>query len=62
MVFLAVDEDGSEWMYEDLPERNSGRWYIPEKSYGVCLRIPTGSIEKLIGVSIFWKDEPFRLS
>lgn len=57
MLWLAVDEDGTEWIYEYKPERLASEWNFGG-SYNI---IPKGSIQKLIGRSLTWNDEPVEL-
>lgn len=64
MAWLAVDKDGTEYIYSDKPERFKGVW---ETSYyeagdpmqGMVL-LPKGSIKKLIGRDLTWEDEPVK--
>ena len=58
MAFVAVDDDGSEWIYKHKPFRydNQGVW-----SSVPSVRLPSGSIRKLIGRELTWKDEPVEL-
>ncbi len=62
MAYLCVDENGSEWIFRYHPcrDRKEGWW---EKSSEVndCVRLPHGSIAKLIGRELTWEDEPYLL-
>ena len=61
--WLAVDEAGSEWRYERKPYRDSdwcsGSWIAKGTSHSE--KLPTGSIEELIGREMTWDDEPYEL-
>jgi hypothetical protein len=57
MAWLAVDEDGEEYIYETLPERDGDLW----NGKGIHFLLPKGSIQKLIGKQLTWDDEPFEL-
>lgn len=58
MAWVAVDMDNIEYIYEDKPFRtDAGCWY----SYFGLVRIPNGSIKKLIGRDLAWNDEPVEL-
>ena len=59
MVWVAVDNDGTEWLFEDIPHR------MNEDQFGCRgyeIEIPSGSIEKLIGRKLTWSDEPIELT
>lgn len=61
MALLVVDgRDNSEWIYEYKPERASigDFWY---DCGGNCVELPKGSIKKLIGRELNWRDEPVEL-
>lgn len=59
MAWVAVDKDNTEYIYEDEPDRTeAGCWW----SYlGGVVRIPNGSIKKLIGRELSWKDNCVEL-
>lgn len=57
MAWLAVDKNGSEFIYDEFPKRDEEVWdtkfsYIP---------LPQGSIKKLIGRDLIWEDEPVEI-
>ena len=63
MSWVAVDKNGTEAVYTNKPERflydqNVGAWY---DFYGKDVRLPSGSIEKLIGRKLTWENEPVEL-
>lgn len=58
MAWVAVDKDGSEWMYDKKPyrARDEDVWVVDENvSSRPILR---GLIEELIGYKLTWEDEP----
>lgn len=76
MAWLAVDYDGFEHIFDEKPHRIpfdgedsflTGVWKACDdvidnsmvEIYGIDL--PRGSIEKLIGRKLTWKDEPVEL-
>lgn len=62
MVWLAVDKDGAEYICDNRPYRREimGEW-IPRYDVDYMIRLPFGTIEKLIGHSLTWEDEPVEL-
>ena len=67
MAWLAVDNNGTEKISDGKPLRGWGSqweyeeevWVESEQGFiSVIIEIPVGSIEKLIGRKITWKDEP----
>ena len=64
MAWVAVDKNGTEAVFSGKPERYSYDnigciWY---DFYGKDVRLPSGSIEKLIGRKLTWEDEPVELT
>lgn len=60
MAWLAVDKNETEWIYKRIPTRSVKTdecWYSTEQN----IKIPSGSIEKLTGKQLTWKDEPIEL-
>lgn len=57
MAWLAVDKDGSEWITTDKPYRFDDVWYEDYEQ----VKLSKGSIQKLIGRSLTWEDEPVEL-
>ena len=63
MAWLAVNDNGDEFIYETEPYRTK-RQVSKEKvwrSYLGEIKLPNGSIEKLIGKKLTWDDEPFEI-
>ena len=54
MAWVAVDFDGAERVYRVQPFRRKTRF----KTNSECVELPKGSIEKLIGKELSWKDAP----
>lgn len=67
MAWVAVDQDGSEVIYESCPNRYKGRngkcdgYFGADYEGAEFFDIPQGSIEKLIGRKLTWEDEPVEL-
>lgn len=60
MAWLVVDgRDNTEWIFEYKPERcaEKGFWW----DYRESVKLPKGSIKKLIGRDITWEDAPVEL-
>jgi len=57
MAWLAVDESEAEYIYSSIPLR------IDDYFLGIdnSIRLPSGSIEKLIGRKLSWEDEPVEI-
>jgi hypothetical protein len=67
MAWLAVDENGNEYIYSSKPSRDySQSWnccwafeaWEDEES---LVQLPKGTIKKLIGRELAWNDEPIEL-
>ena len=62
MVWLLVDKDGCELVTNDKPKGDIEWWLHDCYIYHISLiELPKGSIKKLIGKELTWKDEPFEL-
>ena len=59
MAYVATDKDGSEWVFKYKPDRDerSPIWFN-EYDY---VKLPKGSIAKLICRELTWDDEPVEL-
>lgn len=66
MAYVAVDNEGNEAVYQYLPTRTSlGYWSCTSPYYSEgfdCVYLPKGSINKLIGHSLTWENEPVKLN
>ena len=62
--WVAVDEDGREYLYNRMPERKNcfGKdlWTTHQNSIKVML-LPNGTIESIIGHQMTWADEPVEV-
>lgn len=60
MIWVAVNKDGSEYVYLEEPERwkEVNRWITPGVRSG---RLPKGTIKKLIGKELSWRNNPVAL-
>ena len=62
MAWLAVDKDlnNSEYIYSVEPINDGGFWFLPvdehNNTIGDSVELPKGSIKKLIGYELTWKD------
>ena len=63
MVWVAVDENGFEYIFDVLnrPYRYQGRWKV-KYTHETYIPLPKGSIKKLIGRELTWDDEPVEIS
>lgn len=59
MAWLAVDEDGSEYIYDEEPSRYNEFWDPALMTFYTGL--PKGTIEKIIGKKLTWDDEPVEI-
>ena len=64
MAFLAVDPDGQELIFRYKPYRRDDRYwsssYYASRNH-FAIGLPPGSIAKLIGRELSWKDEAVEL-
>jgi hypothetical protein len=59
MAWLAVDKDGNEWIFENIPEKTDWCWCCYRgHSY---VKLSKGSIKKLTGKTLTWDDEPIEI-
>lgn len=61
MSWVAVGYKGSEWVYSKKPERSTVYRTWRTEVWDNAVRLPKGSIEKLIGKKLNWNDEPIEL-
>lgn len=62
MVYLAVDADGTEWIFDNTPVRSEEEWNTFNMFKDSFIGLPKGSIAKLIGRDLTWCDEPVELT
>ena len=66
MAWVAVNKNGDEYIYEAMPERCFGWQWVPtfcecqDRIYN-SVKLPKGSIKKLIGRELSFSDEPVEL-
>lgn len=65
MAWVCVDKNGDEYIYADRPSRIGCCWndcvYINYVQFSTDIKLPKGSIKKLIGRDLTWKDEPVKI-
>ena len=59
MAFLAVDKNGSEYIYSDKPKKNETNYYVSVGTHFV--ELPKGTIKMIIGKELTFDNEPFEL-
>ena len=59
-VWLAVDNEGTEIIFQSKPKRGSffNLWIPKEDREGFSITVHKGTIKKLIGRGLTWNDEP----
>lgn len=57
MAWVAVDKDGMEYIYRSKPSRFAEYW----DDCCPSIKVPKGSIKKLIGRELSWNDEAVEL-
>lgn len=63
MVYLTVDKDGEENLWDSLPVRNEdGEYWAPIDEVAINATMPKGSIESLIDKQLTWDDEPYPMN
>lgn len=60
MAWLAVDENGLEYIYKYEPRRNKRLGMFCTSTCG-HVPLPQGSIAKLLGRALTWSDDPVEL-
>lgn len=63
MPFLTVSKAGQEiiWYFKPVRDKFFNQWISKERyPFDAFVELPKGSIEKLIGRKMRWKDEPFE--
>lgn len=60
-VYLTVDKNGEEAVHNALPEKNGDEWITPNV-WDSSITLPKGTIERILGFSLDWNDEPFKIS
>ena len=60
MTWLCVDKNGSEQAFDGPPERGDVGWTMSYDTTS-CVELPKGSIEKLIGKKLTWRNNPVEI-
>ena len=60
MAYLAVNKGGKEYIFNEKPYRDD-YYNIWNNWKEEQIKLPKGSIEKLIGRKLTWKDEPVKI-
>ena len=61
MAWVAVNKDGSEFIFEENPIRKLDYFDVRYQFDDPVIQLPKGSIKKLIGIELTWNDEPVEL-
>lgn len=61
MAFVAVDQDGAEYIYSYIQLRLDKKWSCVGFGSSYVF-IPSGTIKKLIGFDLKWEDDPIELT
>ena len=61
MAWVAVGYRGKEWIYSEKPERSVVYRVWRTAVWNNAVKLPKGSIKKLIGKELTWSDEPVKL-
>lgn len=63
-AYLVVEPNGNELIFSEPPcridEYSFSGWFS-NNIYTQCVYIPQGTIKKITGKSITWKDDPIKL-
>lgn len=67
MAWLAVEESGLEYIFNDKPIRYEHWWFQkpivngPRIVLSTMMALPKGTIKKLIGKELTWYDNPIKI-
>ena len=53
-MWLAVDKNGEEWLYEERPFRDDTQWRVNSNSH---IRVAKGTIQRLLNYPLTWDDD-----
>lgn len=59
-MWLAVNKNGNEVVFKNKPIRWWRSVWIVDEGADDVIEMPTGTIKKLIGKELTWKDEPYK--
>ena len=57
MAFVAVDILGNEFAFENKPKRKLDKF----DDLGYFIKLPQGTIKKIIGRNLTWNDDPVEI-
>ncbi len=60
-AYVAIDFDGEETVFDTFPIRGPKGWFSGD-ARDMQVKLPSGSIKKLIGREMTWDDEPVKLT
>ena len=63
MAWLGKDFNKTEWIFAIKPFRHNLEWTasVGDADDWVCIMLPSGSIQKLIGRELTWEDSPVEI-
>lgn len=61
MAWLAKCIDETEYIFDREPYKEVGYWYNPRRLDGDTIKLPEGTIEKIIGRELKWNDNPVEI-
>lgn len=61
MAWLAVDKDGTECIFNAMPVFDESDGAFKVSLFYAKIKLPSGSIKKLIGRELTWEDEPVEI-
>ena len=61
MAWVAVNKYNCEYIYEKKPKRCYCCVWVQTSLLDSVIKLPKGSIKKLIGRKLTWEDEPVEL-
>lgn len=61
MAWLAKNINGDEYIFDSHPYQHAGRWFNIRALSGNTIKLPIGTIEKIIGKKLSLEDGPVEL-
>ena len=61
MAWIARTLNEDELIFDKHPYKRDGYWYHPNGLGGNTIKLPDGTIKKIIGRELTWKDEPIEI-
>lgn len=63
MAWVAVNRDGTEYIYQNKPKRGEVNWQdLVYDTFYTDILLPYSSIKRLIGRDLTWQDEAVELN